>query len=449
MAELELRVINATTVPQVFQGYLLPVGQWVTVPLSVAFPLAREGVCFVHPVDLANTARWKFNGKYHVLWLSPFSCGDGYATAAEAIVWGLLQEPKLALDVKSCWFTVERGLRPETIAAARKVAEAPSMVGICMATPGEFRNLPTPYRIGWTMYETSNPLERYPQWRKECTEVDELWVPTTAIIEIFSKFVPSSKLHVMPLALNPVYREGRVGLRPARADDFHIVMWGGLTDRKSPLEVLRTFKHVFPLARYPNVRMTFKTRCGLFGRDTYQLPERDELDPRVRVVDDTWLPERMIELGQDADLFVFPSKGEGFGLPPREAILLGVPTIISNTSGMREIANPKYVWVVPIEKRAKCPLGGTWDLPDWKTFADMLMWHYHHREEARAKAAKAAEWLWETRSPSAVAKLIMGHLLGLDPEDTIRARPLKLPLPPVHREVLEAPGIRGVGITVR
>jgi glycosyltransferase involved in cell wall biosynthesis len=39
---------------------------------------------------------------------------------------------------------------------------------------------------------------------------------------------------------------------------------------------------------------------------------------------------------QAADLFVYPSKSEGFGLPPLEAASIGIPTICSNTTSMED-----------------------------------------------------------------------------------------------------------------
>ena len=123
----------------------------------------------------------------------------------------------------------------------------------------------------------------------------------------------------------------------------------------------------------------------------------------------------MAELAQDLDLFVFPSHGEGYGLPPREAMLVGVPTIISNSSGMKEMSNPRYNWTVPITGKEETPLGGEWDVPDWDHFCDMLKWHYSHREAARRKAMKGADWLWGIRSPEAVAIMIASHLEQIDP----------------------------------
>ena len=48
-----------------------------------------------------------------------------------------------------------------------------------------------------------------------------------------------------------------------------------------------------------------------------------------------------------ADIFVFPSLGEGFGLPPLEAISLGVPTIVSNATSLPEVVGDGAIIVDP------------------------------------------------------------------------------------------------------
>jgi glycosyltransferase involved in cell wall biosynthesis len=42
-----------------------------------------------------------------------------------------------------------------------------------------------------------------------------------------------------------------------------------------------------------------------------------------------------------ADLFVYPSLYEGFGLPPLEAMACGVPVITSNTSSLPEVVGKR------------------------------------------------------------------------------------------------------------
>jgi len=45
---------------------------------------------------------------------------------------------------------------------------------------------------------------------------------------------------------------------------------------------------------------------------------------------------QLAELYSSADVFVFPSRYEGFGLPPLESIACGTPVVTTNCLGVRE-----------------------------------------------------------------------------------------------------------------
>lgn len=50
-----------------------------------------------------------------------------------------------------------------------------------------------------------------------------------------------------------------------------------------------------------------------------------------------------------ADLFVFPSLYEGFGLPPLEAMACGCPVIVSNTSSLPEVVGNAGILINPYD----------------------------------------------------------------------------------------------------
>jgi len=50
-------------------------------------------------------------------------------------------------------------------------------------------------------------------------------------------------------------------------------------------------------------------------------------------------PEQLIELYTCADLFIYPSLAEGFGIPPLEALACGVPAVAASTSALKENLN--------------------------------------------------------------------------------------------------------------
>ncbi len=62
--------------------------------------------------------------------------------------------------------------------------------------------------------------------------------------------------------------------------------------------------------------------------------------------------ETLAALYRLADVFVFPSLYEGFGLPPLEAMASGTPVIVSNVSSLPEVVGDAGVLVNPYEPRA-------------------------------------------------------------------------------------------------
>jgi glycosyltransferase involved in cell wall biosynthesis len=58
----------------------------------------------------------------------------------------------------------------------------------------------------------------------------------------------------------------------------------------------------------------------------------------------------LIEIYKSSSLFVFPSYSEGFGIPPLEAMVCGVPTITSNAASLPEIVGWKDAMFDPNNK---------------------------------------------------------------------------------------------------
>jgi len=387
-------------------------GEAADIPRTMAFSLLRAGIVTVDLPQDKSAYLWRdASGAVTLFWVSPFSVGDGYATAAENMVYSLYQLG-IHLTVRNCWFLVTHGLRPETTELLKRPLEDLHRVGICMATPGEFRKLPTPYKIGLTMYETTNPLVRHPEWRHHCNAVDRLFVPSEWCREVFSQFV-RVPIDVVPLAIHEGYLNAN---KKEPKDTFTFVTYATLSGRKSPLETLELFQKVFPQGRYPDVRIRFKTRAGLFGIARQNLPKIS--DPRVEVINETWLQPEMRRFLDDADCMVYLSKGEGFGMPPREAIAAGVPTILANNTGTIPVCDDRYNWPVPTARIEESPLGGDWHIPDFAYAGDVMKWMYENRENAYEKACQGALWFASEHGPLAAAEQLVLTLDGLDPQSS-------------------------------
>src|SRR5205085_8971460 len=62
--------------------------------------------------------------------------------------------------------------------------------------------------------------------------------------------------------------------------------------------------------------------------------------------------EDLVALYNAADLFVYPSIFEGFGLPPLEAMACGTPVVTSNTSSFPEVVGDAALTVDPLNPEA-------------------------------------------------------------------------------------------------
>ncbi len=394
----------------------LPPDVWTEVPYSAAIHLWEQRLVDIRPGKIADYS------KEYIHWLSPFSMGDGYATAAENMVHALIRQGQ-SLHISQCWFVVKDGLHPTTIEMLARAPREPALVGICMATPGEFHKLPSLCKLGITMYETDDPLETHPEWRHQCNDVDMLIVPSAYCRDVFSRFV-SKPIEIAPLAVNPLYYIGDTYERSER-DTFTFVTHGTLSGRKAPLELIACFKKAFPSAK--NVRLILKTRNEMCGAANRQLPDLN--DSRITIVSEDYYPDQMLQFLKDADAYVFPSKGEGFGLPPREAMATGLPTIFSDNTGMEPLANSEFNWPVPTKILEHSPIGGQWRICDWDILIDAMRWIYYNQNAARAKGIAGARWFIENHGADAAARELLAIVEHFKPARALKLRKKKQPGP--------------------
>jgi len=371
-----VQVRNHMGVVQVVEGHRLPPNRWLKVPSELPLEVAMEALRLRH-VDI----RPADEGSAGLFWMSALSQGDGYGTAAENFLLDL-RHMVCPIVVRDCWFRLDEGLDAYTLERLREPVTVLPERGLCMATPGEFRKLPTKYRVGFTMYESDDPLKLHPEWAYEAQFVDKIVVPSTYSKDVFSQFY-KGPIQVCDLIVHKDFRTAR--LREEHST-FTFVTYGTLNGRKSPLETILAFEAAFPIERYPDVRLELKTRGAIFGGTKGHIPTMQ--DARVKIIDATWGRQALIDWLHKADCMVFCTKGEGYGMPPREAICTGLPTIFANHTGMTDLA--EYGYPISTYKTEDSPIGGLWRIPDWEELANQMRYVYEDREKVRQLAVADA-----------------------------------------------------------
>lgn len=166
--------------------------------------------------------------------------------------------------------------------------------------------------------------------------------------------LPPERITVTPYAADPAYRplhreEARDSVRRRlNIPTPYLLSVGVLQPRKNLPRLVRAYSRI--AAALPH-------RLVLVGKEGWASEELREAVAQVPhgrepiftgYVADADLPV----LYAGADLFVYPSLYEGFGLPPLEAMACGTPVLTSNTSSLPEVVGAAGVMVDPLNEEA-------------------------------------------------------------------------------------------------
>ncbi|MCG5534667.1 glycosyltransferase family 4 protein [Ectothiorhodospira mobilis] len=99
-------------------------------------------------------------------------------------------------------------------------------------------------------------------------------------------------------------------------------------------------------------------------------------------------------LYEQCHLLVAPGRGEGFGLPLAEAMILGLPVVTTDRGGQRDFCTPETAWLVPgkyepAQSHFHLP-GSQWYAPDPEALRDVLGRALTDHPENRAERTRNA-----------------------------------------------------------
>jgi glycosyltransferase involved in cell wall biosynthesis len=122
---------------------------------------------------------------------------------------------------------------------------------------------------------------------------------------------------------------------------------GSLEPRKNLGRALVAFKALIEMKK-ADYQFVITGGKGWKNEAFYNLIRKLDIDEHL--VFTGYVPEEDLPaLYQGADVFVYPSLYEGFGLPVLEAMASGIPVITSNTSSLPEVAGDAAILVNPME----------------------------------------------------------------------------------------------------
>ncbi len=166
--------------------------------------------------------------------------------------------------------------------------------------------------------------------------------------------IPPEKVEVIHCGVGEIFRplpEGEVdNFRRRRGlPERFILFIGTLEPRKNVATLIEAYSLL--IARYPSLKLIIGGAKGWFCEGIFA--EVDRLGLQGRVLFPGYIPQRELPFWYNAaELFVYPSLYEGFGLPPLEAMACGTPVIASDASSLPEVVGEAGMLVNPLDVEA-------------------------------------------------------------------------------------------------
>ena len=270
-------------------------------------------------------------------------------------------------------------------------------VGILYSYPYGIDKLETPVKIIYTMFEST----KIPgDWVEHLKKADKVVVPAKFCQKSFKD--AGIDAEVIPLGYDSNVFQYRDKIRID--EPFTFLHYDAFNTRKGWDLVFKAFTEEF--TKEDKVKLILKT-----NKVNLPFPVIKSQYPNIDVIKQTLSKKLLAELIHKSDCFVFPSRGEGFGLPPLEALACGTPVIVPNGSGMSEYFNDKYFLDVKIDclkpamyRRFKGVDTGLMIEPSLKDLKKKMRYAYEHREMVLKMAREGAKWVEKNYSMEQTAE---------------------------------------------
>lgn len=228
----------------------------------------------------------------------------------------------------------------------------------------------------FTMWEAQRLPESF---RDALPNYDTVIVPSMQNLELFSKFHDNVKY--VPLGIDPQVWDYRPRSTPTRFFRFLI---GGSGKRKGTDLAVKAFNKLWgkdgswgsgpvPILQMKNPK----------GEDFYRA------DGRIEILAGHLSAQEEVDLYGAAHCYLQPSRGEGFGLQPLQAIAQGCPTILTDAHGHASFAHLGMPIGYTSVKSSYFIYGdaGDWWEPNLDELCDYMRWTYENYDTAAGEAA--------------------------------------------------------------
>lgn len=274
-------------------------------------------------------------------------------------------------------------------------------IGLLYNYPYGVISMRSDVRLIYTMFESDKIPEEWPDY---LNMADEVMVPSAWCQKVFAE--SGVKSTVVPLGYNDrVFTYYDRALPIESKEPFTFIHYDSFNLRKGWAEVFKAFTEEF--SPDEPVRLILKT-----AQHSVAIPIMKSQYPNIDTVLGTIPEMQLINLLRAAHCMVYPSRGEGFGLTPLEAMATGLPAIVPNEHGISEYFNANYMLEVKAPNR--CPglysrfKGqdvGKMVIADIDDLKRQMRYAYDHQAEVKELGKAASEYVKKYTYQNTAARL--------------------------------------------
>ena len=204
-------------------------------------------------------------------------------------------------------------------------------------------------REGWLDEPSAERMERAA--REQVRRARLLLVPTKFVAgEVVARLgAKPEQVFVTDLGCDHAARESGAGRAPAQKKEPFVLTVSRVDARKNHVRMLAAFEQLVASGMPQRWIVAGPRGHGFEAFET----ALERSPARARVEWRHYVSElELAQLYATADVFVFASLSEGFGLPPLEAMVHGLPVVASNTTCLPEVCGDAALLVDPLDSEA-------------------------------------------------------------------------------------------------
>lgn len=251
------------------------------------------------------------------------------------------------LPTKLCLDSLSDSLKHNIIKNKKKIPESDIVIFTILAphiARYNLQNADNKFKIAFSLFESDHlPSD----WVESLNNnVDLIVVSCNWLIDVYKRSGVTVPVHCLNI---PINTSDLIKKKKLKSDKFIFGMSAGPWQRKNHLKLIEAFKRQFGhnnnLNLYIHVREFDEILNGKkkYNENVVNYCKKINLAARgaknIKIIGKTLTRKQYVDFLQCLDCYVLPSGGEGYSITPREALILGIPCILSKNSAHLDLLN--------------------------------------------------------------------------------------------------------------